>query len=431
MSTIINRVSFKNFFFFYGDYKKNSYTFSKGLNIIVAFRGMGKSSFFNGILWILRDQIYDSDTLSIKSARLESLNMLSDRAKLEEDSPECGVIIEFEDERFRYVVEKRIKFKKIVVDASTCNSKDWNISEPIIDINKTDLLTNHTTCVYDIEEQKEIISNKLIDRDIQPYALLQGKAIYKIVDLANYTKLTNAVETQTNIKELNEVFRSCENIEFRLKKDLSKKTNKEGLNSKVEKRSNLSGGGISLQYTELVDIISDATQIFDNTKKRIYDEVLSNLEMKSNEYYRLLTEGNNVIGGTMRFEKTSYDIIEVKVINEKGDELSGASEEFQRITKMAVVMAIISYKVGEKIINCPFITDEPFLPFDNIFNNNFLKIAPSVFKQSIILTAMLYDITDNMYLSETSKIILKKIKNGKIAGTLHLNSEDDGINRLI
>lgn len=97
---------------------------------------MGKLSFLRGILWILRDQIYDSDTRSIKSARLEPLRMLSDRAKIEEDSPECGAIIEFEDERFRYTVEKRIKFTKIAVEASTSNPDDWNISEPIIEISK-------------------------------------------------------------------------------------------------------------------------------------------------------------------------------------------------------------------------------------------------------------------------------------------------------
>lgn len=188
-----------------------------------------------------------------------------------------------------------------------------------------------------------------------------------------------------------------------------------------EKQSNLSGDGVPSQYTELVDIISDAAQIFDNTKKRIYDEVISNLEKKSNEYYRLLTEGNNVIGGTMRFEKTSFDTIEVKVINEKGDELSGASEGFQRMKKIAVIMAIISSKVGEKKFNYPFIADAPFSAFGKNFINNFFKTVPSVFTQSIILIKELYDEDDEKHLSEEGHNILKQMIERDIEGTFYVN----------
>lgn len=714
MATIINRFAFKNFYNYYGDYAQNSYYFKTGLNIINADNGMGKSKCFNGILWILRDQIYDSDTRSIKSARLEPLKMLSDRAKLCEISPECGVIIEFEDDRFRYSIEKRIKFTKKVDDASTSNPDDWNISEAFIDINKTDLYTNNSTCVYDIEEQEEIIKNKLINSTIQPYALLQGEAIDEIVDLSNSSKLTNTIETLTDIKELNVIEKSCtyfsklsrtdlkkkqetctenraqfedlqkkiddlekkkDNIELQIskyKEELQKATEKvksiqsqianteervkyqtlfkkiekeedelhlqienklatinenifrsyipwiligtegkvgifteikekyseerlkrkiknnptelistlgilpegspddvslekmlkehicfvcgkpfeEGddshkhiqmlrnrskslslasekkesdmhnffdsihtsvakyintdhifgsiakervaikeLQNKLKKKeeekedakssffnyggnktslfgesdqnllslynkalwdiehykkcvteaqnhiseianniknyedklSNLGGDKVPAQYAELVDVISDATQIFDNTKKRIYDEVISNLEKKSNEYYKLLTEGNNVLGGTMRFEKTSYDAIEVKVINDKGDELSGASEGFQRMKKIAVVMAIISSKIGEKKFNYPFIADAPFSAFGKNFINNFFKTVPSVFNQSIILIKDLYDINDKIYLSDEGRNILEKMKNGEMEGTFYVN----------
>ncbi len=196
-----------------------------------------------------------------------------------------------------------------------------------------------------------------------------------------------------------------------------------------EKQSSLSGDGVPPQYNELVDIILDATLIFDNTKKRIYDDVLSNLEMKSNEYYRLLTEGNNVIGGTMRFEKTSYDSIEVKVINDKGDELSGASEGFQRMKKIAVIMAIISSKVGEKKFNYPFIADAPFSAFGKNFINNFFKTVPSVFTQSIILIKDLYDPKNEMYLTNEGHEVLEKMRNGEIEGTFYVNYVEEEVDQ--
>ena len=95
-------------------------------------------------------------------------------------------------------------------------------------------------------------------------------------------------------------------------------------------------------YQNLKDVVLDVQEIFENTRRRIYEEVLDKLERRSNEFYAKLTAGNNVLGGTMVFEKTPFDTIEVKVLTDTGSELTGASEGFQRMKKIAVVMAIIS-----------------------------------------------------------------------------------------
>lgn len=260
---------------------------------------MGKSSFLRGILWILRDQIYDSDTRSIKSARLEPLRMLSDRAKIEEDSPECGAIIEFEDERFRYTVEKRIKFTKLSADASTSNPDDWNISEPIIDISKTDLITNNTTCVYDIEEQEEIIKNKLINSTIQPYALLQGEAIDEIVDLSNSDKLTNTVETLADIKELNIIESLCKNFCKHSRSDLNKKqkscsdnlTQFEDFQKKIDdleqKKENLEKQIVNYksEMQKAIEKVSSIQSQIANTEECVkYQTVLKKLKGKKKSY---------------------------------------------------------------------------------------------------------------------------------------------------
>ena len=61
MGTLIKSISFQNFYNYYGSYEDNTYTFTEGINIINADNNMGKSKFYNGFLWILRDEVYDSD----------------------------------------------------------------------------------------------------------------------------------------------------------------------------------------------------------------------------------------------------------------------------------------------------------------------------------------------------------------------------------
>ena len=84
MATIINSVAFENFYNYYGSYEHNEYKFKPGINIVNADNNMGKSKFYNGFMWLLRDQVYDSDIkafcakqrLKIMNSRLDSESSL-------------------------------------------------------------------------------------------------------------------------------------------------------------------------------------------------------------------------------------------------------------------------------------------------------------------------------------------------------------------
>ena len=710
MASIIRSIAFQNFYNYYGEYEANQYEFSEGLNIVNADNGMGKSKLFNGILWILKDEVYDSDrriTTSIKNAPLK---VLSDKAKLESNGPKAGVRVVFDEGNTRYTVEKSFTFVKKKPDASTSNPDDWNIGDLRVDVSKTSLLTNSTSIVYNIDEQKEIIENKLISPAMQSYALLQGEAIDDIVDLSSSSKLASTVEALTDINELKTITKSsgffakwagkdlekqqqsctsnqetfetyssakadCEkqleqvnlsldiyknelqlainkakqleaqvtntgkrieyqekcktlkkqidyaiseyekklssindnifkkgqpwlllktkgyvtryaelreeynkarlarqlinnpeeliassllpegspddlslkkmlslhkclvcdrpfeedgdaqkHIEFllnrskknpevkendlhgffdriqnsvakysedndifgsiaeeraaiktivlnigSLKKQLEDAKNEffnyggtsESLfgssdtnllnaynkaNDDINKNqgyiksaqekigelknnielyknqlSSLGGSEVPYSYNEIRDITSDAQLIFENTKKRIYDELIQKLEQKANHFYGLLTSGNNVLGGQLKFNKTALETIEIKVLNDNGDELSGASEGFQRMKKIAVVMAIISSNVGDGHFNYPFIADAPFSAFGKNFINNFFAAVPSVFNQSIIMIKDLYDVDDPQHISEDGHKILEKMKSGSLKGSFYVN----------
>lgn len=84
-------------------------------------------------------------------------------------------------------------------------------------------------------------------------------------------------------------------------------------------------------------------------------------------------------------------------------------------------MAIISSKIGNKRFDYPFISDAPFSEFGDNFINNFFKIAPNVFSQSIIFIKELYDPNSDDFLNDLGKKVLTKMRNGEIPGTFYVN----------
>ncbi len=190
-----------------------------------------------------------------------------------------------------------------------------------------------------------------------------------------------------------------------------------------EKQLSIYGGAaVPQSYRDQKEIIEDIQGIFARTKQRIYDEVVDGLEKKSNYFYQELTAGNNVDGGKLSFTKTSYDSIQLKVYNEAGRELTGASEGFQRMKKIAVLMAIISSKFGDGRYDYPFIADAPFSAFGKNFINNFFDTVPTVFRQCIIMIKDLYDINSENLITTDGKAILERMENGEIPGTFYVIS---------
>ena len=176
-----------------------------------------------------------------------------------------------------------------------------------------------------------------------------------------------------------------------------------------------------IQYRDFKDMMCCIEEMFLNSKGRIFDRILNSLEIKSNQKYSELTAGNQVAGGRLCFKKQEDNTVEVSIRNINDNELTGLGTGFQRMKQLSIVMAIISSRIGSQQFDYPFISDAPFSEFGDNFIYNFFKIAPQVFKQSIILIKDLYDPNAEDYLNEKGNKILEKMKIGEMHGTFYVN----------
>lgn len=177
----------------------------------------------------------------------------------------------------------------------------------------------------------------------------------------------------------------------------------------------------TVRYEKFAELMRSINSIINKTKDDIFDRTIAALAKEANEKYISLTSGNQTSGGKLVFER-NHDVVNVSIRNVADGEITGLGTGFQRMKQLAIVMAVISSKIGEeKKFDYPFISDAPFSEFGENFINNFFKVAPGVFSQSIIMIKELYDPNAKDYLTPFGKRILEEMKSGKIPGTFYVN----------
>lgn len=175
------------------------------------------------------------------------------------------------------------------------------------------------------------------------------------------------------------------------------------------------------KYEDFALLMREINDIINQTKDDIFDKTISALAKEANEKYMALTSGNQSSGGVLKFER-NHDIVNVSIRDVQNGVITGLGTGFQRMKQLAIVMAVISSKIGdEKKFDYPFISDAPFSEFGENFISNFFRVAPSVFTQSIIMIKELYDPKANDYLTAFGRRILEDMKSGKLPGTFYVN----------
>ena len=175
------------------------------------------------------------------------------------------------------------------------------------------------------------------------------------------------------------------------------------------------------RYEEFALVVGNINAIVEETKDDIFDRTSKTLAQNANEKYRALTSGNQSSGGILDFQR-DHDVVNVTIRDVNNGEITGLGTGFQRMKQLAIVMAVISSKIGdEKKFDYPFISDAPFSEFGENFINNFFAVAPEVFSQSIIMIKELYDPNADDLLTPFGRRILDKMNKGQIRGTFYVN----------
>lgn len=197
------------------------------------------------------------------------------------------------------------------------------------------------------------------------------------------------------------------------------KENKTKISNTEKEIKNLRPKDIPEGFTINYEISKDLLEASTNAKERVFDKMVNLLEDHANEHFQNLIKYNNIQGGVLKFEKTPSGGISLDYVDDLGNDVSGASEGFQRMKKFAVVMAIISANTSK--YNYPLLADAPLSAFGNAFNKGFFEAIPDVFPQSIILVKDLYDKDRPNKLTDLGQKLLKS----EFIKTFYINEVDE------
>ena len=235
----------------------------------------------------------------------------------------------------------------------------------------------------------------------------EDNAIIKNYDYASYT----INKKESDIKDIQKKIELCDSAIEKL----NEKLKKYGKNEETEK------------YEKFSDLVKNIEIIINETKDAIFERTIKVLEKEANDKYLKLTEGNQSSGGKLVFKK-EHEVVNVSIRDINNGEITGLGTGFQRMKQLAIVMAIISSKIGdEKKFDYPFISDAPFSEFGENFINNFFKVAPGVFSQCIIFIKELYDPKSKNYLTPFGQKILNNMLSGEMPGTFYVNKIEERV----
>jgi DNA repair exonuclease SbcCD ATPase subunit len=305
MASIINSISFKNFFNYYGDYDKTRYEFKEGLNIVVADNGAGKSKFFNAFLWLFYDQVLDSDDKQKKNVKDFAVKIISDKAKNETsigDQVQTGIKIEYSTGRYKYQITKSFTATRISEKITDFDS--WQITLDDIEIDKTDHVLPKYKPVYDADEKQKIIS-QLILPTLRQYSFFQGEEVDKMIDFSKKSSIEDAVRTLTNISKYEEISEIVKDIASKAEKDLNKQTKSTSEhNDRLEKAIE-----VKKELQEKLTQESDKLQEFNNLyeaaeqEKNDLEQNFANAEKRKELDDKILNKNR-----VLKAVKADYDI---------------------------------------------------------------------------------------------------------------------------
>ncbi|HEY5368364.1 MAG TPA: hypothetical protein VIJ75_05165 [Hanamia sp.] len=365
-----------------------------------------------------------AETKAMLTAESEIVKKLQTRLPL--DVPEPIYVQRMLDEEKCLVCDREAKknsdaWQKIkeLIDRPDIKLKSTD-SEPIVKQNFTDdfkrLYQNGLALTHRIEEIDSDIKDTLkkisnINAKIRDANKEMNKVEEDIQKLLSDTSLTS----EDALDILNEY--SIQNKKARDFKDEQNKITqqiehfKTGLRSVNDQLKELVTGEIPKWLIEKKDVLNDFEIIAGNTRERVFNNLITQLEKEANGHYEAMTSGNKSARGQIKLRRLPNGNFMPEIIDNNGVPLLGSNTSNLILVKLATIMAIISAKSNDGVVSFyTLITDAPTSVFGEDYTIGFCKTISKVYRQSIIMSKEFYK-NQNL---RTELLTNSEIKIGKV-----------------
>jgi DNA sulfur modification protein DndD len=193
-----------------------------------------------------------------------------------------------------------------------------------------------------------------------------------------------------------------------------------------EQLKELVTGEIPKWLIEKKAVLNDFEQVAKNTRERVFDRLISQLEKEANIHYEAMTSGNKSARGKIKLRKLPNGNYMPEITDNNGFPLLGSNTSNLILVKLSAIMAIVSAKNNDGMINFyTLITDAPTSVFGEDYTIGFCETISKVYRQSIIMSKEFYK---NQTL-RNELLTNPKIKIGNVYTVTPSISEADRINR--
>lgn len=156
--------------------------------------------------------------------------------------------------------------------------------------------------------------------------------------------------------------------------------------------SKLVTGEIPNYLIDKKKVLNEFKLVSDSTRKRVFHNLVSQLEAEANKHYKEMMQGNLGIIGSIKFKQLSNEKNYMpELIDDLGNVLLQLNTGNIILIKLATIMAIISARKGSDTTNLyTLITDAPTSFFGEDYTIGFCKTVSKVYRQSIIMSKEFY-----------------------------------------
>lgn len=166
---------------------------------------------------------------------------------------------------------------------------------------------------------------------------------------------------------------------------------KNNLKNINEQLKELVTGEIPSWLIEKREILVDFEIIAQNTRERVFNNLIAQLENEANSHYEAMTFGNKSARGRIKLRKLPNGNYMPEIIDNTGKPLLGSNTGNLILVKLSAIMAIISAKSNSGIVDFyTLITDAPTAAFGEDYTIGFCKTISKVYRQSIIMSKEFY-----------------------------------------